>query len=226
MKIKGTFNYQTLAGMAILASTDSTRRPVVCQVQVRRKNGKTCWIATDGRLLGVLQDEGQLVLEEPGGSADITFELPIPKFSLFGLKPKKPTMSFVLDTFTDTAAKEPREIPYAEYSANGITQRIEMRYAASEIKYPNVNQAIPANPEHQVMVSKISFNPEFASRFICALAKVTGIKNDRITFSFADENALGVIIVKVDSPVEFFGILMPMRCGEKPCVIPEWAKAL
>jgi hypothetical protein len=75
------------------------------------------------------------------------------------------------------------------------------------------------------MVSKISFNPEFASRFICALAKVTGIKNDGITFSFADENALGVIIVKVDSPVEFFGILMPMRC-EKPCVIPEWAKAL
>ena len=101
MKISGTLNYRVLKGMALIASKDDSR-PNLGYVQVRRVAGETYWLATDGRRAGILHDSGGLEIgaTTPQISGNFTFELPVPKFALFGLRDKngQNTLRFEMDT--------------------------------------------------------------------------------------------------------------------------------
>jgi hypothetical protein len=237
MKISGTLNYRVLKGMAMISSKDSTRT-VINYVQVRRVAGETYWIATDGRRAGILHDNGGLELVDCGDT--LTFELPVPKFALFGLRDKagKNLLRFDMDT---EAVPEHEEISpcykikgtvpasgWCDWSANGITQRVLMPKVS---KYPDVMQVVPYEPF--APVEMLSFNPEFVLDAVMVMNMAFGVKCQAATTLMqyktpeaANIKNAGLIFVRVND--SFYYVVMPMRTdGDATSYgVPSWMKNL
>lgn len=239
MKIQGSLNYRVLKGMALIASNDEFRA-AICRVQVRRVNGETYWLATDGRRAGILHDEGGLecvlseLTPEQAATADFTFELPVPKFSLFGLRDKngKNTLRFEMDTEAVPEMPHPqfkdRTIPasgWCDWSANGITQRIKM----PKSPYPNIMQVVPDLPF--ALVESFSFNPGFVSDALKVVNTALGVKCGSVSVFQYKPNPLEQfshlpLYCRVSDC--FYYIVMPMRDdnARRESHLPDWLKNL
>ena len=234
MKISGTLNYRVLKGMALIASKDESRPNINC-IQVRRVAGETYWIATDGRRAGILKDEGSLIIESEIPASGI-FELPVPKFALFGLRDKEGQNTLRFDM--DTEAEPEREVTirgikstapasgWCDWSANGITERIKMPKLQP---YPNVMQVVPDLPF--ALVESFSFNPEFVTDAQRVVNTALGLKCGSVSvFQYKpnpnEQFSHLPLFVRVSDC--FYYILMPMRDdnARRESYQPEWLKNL
>ena len=238
MKISGTLNYRIIKGMALIASKDSFR-PNLCYVQVRRIGSDTYWVATDGRRLGILHDSGQLEITACDVSAqklaDFTFELPVPKFALFGLRDKdgRNTLRFDMDTEAVPEMPHPKyectTVPahgWCDWSANGVTQRVLMPNVKA---YPDVMAVVPRTDHGFASVESFVFNPEYvldAQRVVnTALGvKITGVSVLQYR-NTEDHPSSSQLFIRVSEC--FCYILMPMRtdscCSD---TVPRWLSNL
>ena len=237
MKISGTLNYRVLKGMALITAQGDDHRPTLGCVQVRRVNHETYWLATDGRRAGILKDEGGLIIESEIPASGV-FELPVPKFALFGLRDKngRDTLRFDMDTEAVPEHKKESEyvrgevtVPvsgWCDWSANGITQRILMPKLSP---YPNIMQVVPDLPF--TLAESFSFNPGFVADALKVVNMALGIKCGSVSvFQYkpnpSDQFCHLPLFVRVSD--QFYYVLMPMRDdnARRESYLPDWLKNL
>ncbi len=218
--------------MALIASKDESR-PNLNYVQVRRVAGETYWLATDGRRAGILHDSGQLELyPKPDEYGDITFELPVPRFSLFGLRDKEGRNTLRFDMDTEAVPEHEADSKYykgvknivpvsgwCDWSANGITQRIKMPKLQP---YLDLMKVVPERAFGKS--ESFTFNPEYVLDAQRVANVALGLKCVGTTVSQYGET-VGVLCVRVMDALYY--IVMPMRIDRNSNTMPpDWLKNL
>lgn len=199
-------------------------------VQMRRINGDTVWIATNGKQLGVLnggfglefkvqqteaEAEALAVSGKVVDESNITLLMPNPDFTILRRNAKFPMLEF--DMEVEVAGRglllETKSVIYHA----GL---ISLKMLEGWGQYPDVYKVIPKG-EGKLM--PYSHNPELAVNFVKAMRLAYGTKLDGVAIRTHNdpEVNVGAMSVYVSGCPEFYGALMPMNLNVNETQ-PDW----